>query len=553
MPLPQTPPAPQLPPTPSDLAWRVIGLLNLYRLLVPLVLLAMQWLRRAGTGAGRPHGRSCSSRLHRLLHGRRCCSSSRGGCEWPSLRIVALVNAGVDARRRSDSFSMRAAGSRAAWGSCWCCRCGAGGARGPSRRLSDRRDRCAGSPRAAGLRRRHRRRPASDYSTAGVIGAVLFVIALSAWPVANRLRESEALVRRQEIDLANLAQLSQYIVQHLRESILVVDTQDRIRLINESAAADAGRQQRLSRTRCSARPRRGCCTCWRPGASGTRRGRDRRSGPDVRRRRRRARHPRRTSRRWAPRSPRRCWCFWRTRACIAEKVQQSKLAALGRLTASIAHEIRNPVGAMSHAGQLLAESPNLGRRGSAPDRDHPQQRRARQRHHRQRPAALAARGDAASSACRCRPGREEFQRGVLRTMQCAASAAARSSGASADVEVRVDPEPAAPDRLESVRERAQARASRDDAEQSVELRYGRMSGTARPFLEVADRGPGVDAGARRADLRAVLQRRAAAPDSACSSRASWRRPMARRCCTSRATGGGSIFRLVFADPRRWEV
>ncbi|MGK3931037.1 hypothetical protein, partial [Enterococcus faecium] len=78
--------------------------------------------------------------------------------------------------------------------------------------------------------------PATDYTTAGVLGAVLFVIALSVSPIANRLRESEALVRRQEIDLANLAQLSQYIVQHLRESILVIDAQDRIRLINESAA-----------------------------------------------------------------------------------------------------------------------------------------------------------------------------------------------------------------------------------------------------------------------------------------------------------------------------
>ncbi len=87
----------------------------------------------------------------------------------------------------------------------------------------------------------------TDYTTAGVLGAVLFAIALSAWPVANRLRESEALVRRQEVDLANLAQLSQYIVQHLRESILVIDSHDRIRLINESARADARRRQSLSR------------------------------------------------------------------------------------------------------------------------------------------------------------------------------------------------------------------------------------------------------------------------------------------------------------------
>ncbi|HGN3443896.1 TPA: PAS domain-containing sensor histidine kinase [Pseudomonas aeruginosa] len=49
---------------------------------------------------------------------------------------------------------------------------------------------------------------------------------------------------------------------------------------------------------------------------------------------------------------------------IAQQAQQMKLAGLGRLTAGIAHEIRNPLGAISHAAQLLQESEEL----DAPDR-----------------------------------------------------------------------------------------------------------------------------------------------------------------------------------------
>jgi two-component system, NtrC family, sensor histidine kinase PilS len=529
---------------PSDLAWRVIGLLNLYRMLVPLVLLAMQSFAGPGWGleAARPQlfVGACIAYFTAavlLVIARRL--------EWSSLRIVALVNATVDAL--AIGLILYASG---------------GVASGLAilvvlpvlalTVLAGRGDALLIAALAAlavlvqqlfvGITDAS---PSGDYLTAGVFGAVLFLVALAMWPVANRLRESEALVRRRDLDLANMAQLSQYVVQHLRESILVVDAQDRIRLINESAAQILGDEYSYPDALVGeASPRLlYLLESWRQRSHAGIAGDRTFVAADGAR-------PIRAH--FAPlgaANPGPVLIFLEDTSLIEERVQQSKLAALGRLSASIAHEIRNPVGAMSHAGQLLAESPHVSdddRRLTEIIRSNAErvsgiienvQRLARREPARLEQLPLAA-------------WLQEFQQEFCQTMQWPASRLTLS-GVDAEIEVRVDP-----DQLRQIVwnlcENALKHAIGGDETRSVELRCGRMSGSARPFLEVADRGNGVEtehverifepfySGGRGTGLGLFLARELAQTNGA-------------TLLYEPRAGGGSVFRLVFADPRRWEI
>jgi len=533
---------------PSDFAWRVLGLLNIYRLLVPVVLISMQWL------AG-PEWALVALRPPLFISA--CVAYFTMGVlliiarrlEWTSLRIVTLVNASADSL--ALALILYASGGVASGLGILLVLPVAALAI-----LADHRDAflIAAVAALAVLVQQvftvlADSTPTTDYTAAGVLGAVLFAIALSLWPVANRLRESEALVRRQEVDLANLAQLSQYIVQHLRESILVVDSHDQIRLINESAAQMLGDEKAYPDALLgeASPPLLYLLETWRQNSGQT--GAFPATEPTFVA----ADGGRVIRAHFAPlgaTSPAPVIVFLEDTSLLAERVQQSKLAALGRLSASIAHEIRNPVGAMSHAGQLLGESASIS------DED----RRLTEiiRTNADRVSGIinnvlrlskreATHVERLSLLAWC----DEFHEEFCETMQWPTERLLVTGNPGVDPEVRADPSQLR-QIVWNLCENALKHGVRESPDQVVELRYGRMSPSARPFLEIADRGPGVSpehaerifepffSGGRGTGLGLFLARELAQTNGA-------------TLLYEARPGGGSIFRLVFADPRRWEA
>ena len=73
------------------------------------------------------------------------------------------------------------------------------------------------------------------YTQAGLLGASFFALALLANRLGRRAAESEELASQRGIDLANLAQLNDFVIQQMRAGILVVDYQGTVELMNEAA------------------------------------------------------------------------------------------------------------------------------------------------------------------------------------------------------------------------------------------------------------------------------------------------------------------------------
>lgn len=69
----------------------------------------------------------------------------------------------------------------------------------------------------------------------GILGLTFFTTAIITHFVAKHIRESEALAIKRGVDLENMSQLTEHIIQRMQTGIIVIDNQQRLRLVNESA------------------------------------------------------------------------------------------------------------------------------------------------------------------------------------------------------------------------------------------------------------------------------------------------------------------------------
>ena len=186
---------------------------------------------------------------------------------------------------------------------------------------------------------------------AGILGILLFATALLFQVLTQRIRLAQTIAAEKAIESEQLQQLNESIVKRMRTGIVVVDRQDNITLINSAAIQLLGGQQpgkplgagqplslimplyqqldRWKTYRWLRTPTFKTSTSSieiQANFTSLHQGEDKQT-----------------------------LIFLEDTRSLSQHAQQLKLASLGRLTGSIAHEIRNPLGAISHASQLLAE------------------------------------------------------------------------------------------------------------------------------------------------------------------------------------------------------
>jgi len=195
-------------------------------------------------------------------------------------------------------------------------------------------------------------RDLSGFFSTGIYGAGFFATALTSWYLASWVRSSEELAQRRSTELVSMQRLNEYIVARLHYGVIFVNPDMQVQVMNPAARLFFNINENQS-------PR------YLQQLSLSLYGRYQQFLA-------RKKEGEQSAQTTLDEPLLRVHFFSASIAAkpavliilddmttIAQQAQQLKLASLGRFSASIAHELRNPLGIIAHAVQLLGEDDQL--------------------------------------------------------------------------------------------------------------------------------------------------------------------------------------------------
>ncbi|MDH5389463.1 MAG: ATP-binding protein [Gammaproteobacteria bacterium] len=192
----------------------------------------------------------------------------------------------------------------------------------------------------------------ASFMQAGILGMLIFTFAFMASNFSKQLRDTEQLADEQGRELETATQLSEHIIHSMRTGIIVLSPNGNILMSNNAAENLLGNIKLPANTSLKniAPDLFQRFVEWQLNFEHAQQTPIQQSHglPDI--------QPGFSAIEKDKRTQGQTLVFLEDASQLNQRFQQVKLASVGRLTASIAHEIRNPLAAIQHASQLLEES-----------------------------------------------------------------------------------------------------------------------------------------------------------------------------------------------------